>query len=521
MKKNSVNIVVISNLSERNILYNSFNTMFQQYKDEYIMYYCHFTGSIDKKTEEMVKRADITIVWISFFYDNEDICLSLIDKKVELNCVQRKAEIFYSNIFDNVIKKTNRIIISITDTNYFNIEQSVYGPIQKFSNFIDKLNYELFSKYYNDIVFINTNEVISRIGVTRAITRRALHKWGILYTSDYTNELVIIIHKIYQMKVGKNPKCIVVDCDNVLWKGIIQEDGPEGILLASEGEGKPYKSFQRLLVFLYNNGIIIAICSKNNLNDIMEVFENNKEMLLKKEMISVFKVNWNGKAANISEIAEELNIDINSIVFVDDDEYEIAQVTKEHPQVTAIQFNINNYSNIFEKYMLPIGTDYEENMSRQRVYYENQIRKNHREICNNDNDYLLMLGTQTRIEEAKRSELNRISELSYRTNKCTNGGRFSGRELMQWYENKDVDIYSVYVNDNFGELGLVGSFAVRESCVILFTLSCRALGRNVEKNMIDFIREKYCHCMMLFRDSGKNYELYELVKKEMLVKEYE
>lgn len=517
MKYNNINITVISNLSERDFIVNSIKRCLYDQGIESEIYYHQYIYNMDEKLEEQISLADITIVWLSFLYANDNACLNLVDGSTKIELIQEGAMLYYSTLFDNIISTNTNMIVAITDTNYLNIEQTVYGPVIQFSNFIDELNYKLFNKYFRDITFINLNQIVGMVGIRQAITRPALHKWGILYTKEVTDEIAHHIYKLYQTKVGKLPKCIILDCDNVLWKGIISEDGINGIILASEGEGKAYKKFQELLAFLYKNGIILAICSKNNLDDILEVFIENKQMILKEEMISVFKVNWNLKSINIGEIVEELNIDISSVIFVDDDDYEVLQVKKVYPQLTVVKFDVNNIDYIFENCYLPLWTDFNVNMTRQRVYYENQLRNNQRIMCNSNSEYLKLLGTQIDINEAKIIELARISELTLRTNKCTNGKRYTERDVQHLYEDTTADVYTVHVKDNFGDLGLVGCMAIRNNTIVLFSLSCRALGRNIENILIDFIKSKYGICTMLFAHTGKNQDIYELMNKEMAV----
>ena len=134
------------------------------------------------------------------------------------------------------------------------------------------------------------------------------------------------IQKQYFIEQGITKKCLVLDCDNVLWGGILSEDGIENIKLGGSGFGRTYQDFQRFVLSLYYHGVILAVCSKNDLPDVMNMFHEHSEMILKEEHIACFQVNWENKPDNIRRIAETLNIGLDSMVFLDDSPVEIEAV---------------------------------------------------------------------------------------------------------------------------------------------------------------------------------------------------
>ena len=117
---------------------------------------------------------------------------------------------------------------------------------------------------------------------------------------------------------GTNKKCLVLDCDNTLWGGVVGEDGINGIQLGADYPGSAYLEFQHAILDLYNRGILLAINSKNNETDVMEVLDRHPASLLKSSHIVAKRVNWNDKATNLREIASELRIGTDSLVFLDD-----------------------------------------------------------------------------------------------------------------------------------------------------------------------------------------------------------
>ena len=124
-----------------------------------------------------------------------------------------------------------------------------------------------------------------------------------------------------------------------MWGGIVGENGVNGIKISNNGDSE-FTDFQKEVINLQKSGIILAICSKNNIQDVFEVFEKRKDMILKKNDFTVIKANWKNKADNILEISKELNIGLDSIVFVDDSKFEIGLIKKFLPEVKTIHLPI-------------------------------------------------------------------------------------------------------------------------------------------------------------------------------------
>src|SRR6185437_3116366 len=139
---------------------------------------------------------------------------------------------------------------------------------------------------------------------------------------------------------GRVHKCLVLDLDNTLWGGIVGEVGPLGIGLGTEYPGNAYVAFQRVLNEFYERGILLAINSRNNPSDVEEVFEKNRNMVLKREHFAAMVINWESKADNLKTIARELNIGLDSLVFIDDDAANRAQVRAQLPEVLVPEWSL-------------------------------------------------------------------------------------------------------------------------------------------------------------------------------------
>jgi FkbH-like protein len=137
---------------------------------------------------------------------------------------------------------------------------------------------------------------------------------------------------------GKRKKCLVLDLDNTLWGGILGEDGIEGIKISDTYPGLAFRDFQESILEAANNGVILAVCSKNNEEDVLDVWEKHPYLILRQKHISAYRINWQDKATNIQELADELNIGLDSMVFIDDNPAERTRVQQTIPEVVVPDF---------------------------------------------------------------------------------------------------------------------------------------------------------------------------------------
>ena len=344
-----------------------------------------------------------------------------------------------------------------------------------------------------------------------AYNTKGLYRWNAPYSKALIDLMVGEVYKHHLIATGNTKKCLVLDCDNVLWGGILSEDGIENIKLSGSGLGKAYQDFQRFILSLYYHGIILAICSKNDLLDVMTIFNQHSGMVIKKEHIACFQVNWNNKPDNIKMIANTLNIGLDSIVFVDDSPTEIEAIKSILPEVTTILFN---YDTVYEQlacFNLKNNFNMTEINNRNKTYQTNRFREELKSKYQEYSEYIKALDIKIDIHEAKLIECNRISEITQRTNKCTNGKRYGVTEIKECVLSNSIDVYAVSVSDRFSDLGIVGVFAVESDMITLFSLSCRALGRDVEKEILNYIKAKYQINKVNYQSTGKNEALKRLI----------
>ncbi|MCH8342785.1 MAG: HAD family hydrolase [Planctomycetes bacterium] len=296
---------------------------------------------------------------------------------------------------------------------------------------------------------------------------------------------------------GKAAKCLVCDLDNTLWGGIIGEDGIDGIQLGAEYPGAAYLELQRAILDLYQRGIILAICSKNNNDDAMEVLENHPHMLLRPHHFAAKRIDWNDKVRNLRAIAAQLNVGIDALAFIDDNPVECRLVRSQLPEITVIQLpedpmlsaDLLRRSPVFERLSRS-----DEDRTRGQMYAEQRRRGELKQTVASLEDFYESLGMQAHIALVTPATLPRVAQLTQKTNQFNlTTRRYSEQQIAALAADPDWRVYSVQVVDRFGDNGIVGVAIThrRDDIVELdtFLLSCRVIGRTVETAMLATIAE--------------------------------
>jgi FkbH-like protein len=294
---------------------------------------------------------------------------------------------------------------------------------------------------------------------------------------------------------GRQSKVLVVDLDNTLWGGVIGEDGMTGIEIGSEYPGAAYRSLQRAVAQIAERGVLLAICSKNNLNDAMEVLEKHPEMLLRPKDFAAIRINWVDKAQNLRDIAAELNVGIDSLAFLDDNPVERQRVRLELPEVTVIELPVDSTayaaavlsSPVFER--LTITT---EDRARGGYYVDQRERKSLESSAGSLEDFYHSLEMRSEIVAVTPATLARIAQLTQKTNQLnTTTKRYTESEVQLMTHDSAWTLFGVKIIDRFGDNGIVGVaflHRVDEALEIdTFLLSCRVIGRTVETMMLSHI----------------------------------
>ncbi len=408
-------------------------------------------------------------------------------------------------LYNHLKRSSAAQLIWIGFEDYCFDDHYLWGSIPVQNNIVDELNSLIFKMIKSD-VYISLKRLIAQNGIANSYNINNKYRWNAPYSDKLIFLIAQEIHKQYMISKGNTKKCVVLDCDNVLWGGILSEDGIEGIHIDNAGLGRPYQDFQRFLLKLYIHGVILTVCSKNDEKDVLQVFREHSGMLLKEEHIACFMVNWQSKPENIKQISKTLNIGLDSMVFIDDMDYEIGSVKDALPTVTTILYNRNTIYRDLSCFNLKKEIFFDNVQQRTQTYQTNRIREKLKETCS-EIEYLEALESKVNIHPASSSEIARISELTLRTNKCSNGTRYTVNQLKQLLSNNNYSLYSITLSDKFSNLGLVGALGMTcEGVLDLFSLSCRALGRNIEQQMLEYAQQCGMNKAVIL-PTGKNQNL--------------
>ncbi|NML75702.1 HAD-IIIC family phosphatase [Rhizobium sp. S-51] len=344
------------------------------------------------------------------------------------------------------------------------------------------------------IYTVDLEEEISRLGEAQSLSPRDEMLYRQPYSPRFQLRIADRLLRIHAARKREPKKCIVVDCDNTLWGGIIGEDGLDGISLSDDFPGRPYREFQRQLKKMRDSGIFLAVCSKNNPADVDEIFERHSGMILKRDDISSWRVNWEPKSKNLAEIAKDLNIGLDSLVFIDDNPFEIDEVGTNAPGVTCLTVPedatdiptlLKAASRLFDR--LEITSE-----DLQRVaMVRHEAARNELAQQLAPEQYLASLDLKVTIIVPDESDIARVTQLVNKTNQFNaTSRRYTAQEITAYLKDPTTDLFCVSVEDRFGEYGIVGVAILKHfdgrSEFDTLLMSCRVLARGIESAIISF-----------------------------------
>jgi FkbH-like protein len=306
-----------------------------------------------------------------------------------------------------------------------------------------------------------------------------------------------IARKVHALRVPDR-KVLVLDCDNTIWRGVVGEDGVSGISIPAA-----LAAVQKFAVANHSRGVLVCLASKNSERDVLEVFESRSDMLLKFEHVVAHRINWDPKPKNLVELSRELNLGLDSFVFIDDNPVECELMRAEIPQVLTLLLPPEDEIEIFLSHLWAFDkvAVTEEDTRRTTMYKEETARKQLESATVDITEFVASLNVQVAIESPEEAEWPRVAQLTQRTNQFNfTTIRRSEGELRALYTPGSDGLSSVLrikVRDRFGDYGLVGLvvFYVKsmELRVDTFLLSCRVLGRGVEHAIVRHLGETAQH----------------------------
>jgi FkbH-like protein len=381
----------------------------------------------------------------------------------------------------------------------FNANAISISPMRRnrFAELARRLNQFVEENKSSNTYLIDINAIFNKIGGDNALDFKLYNLSKTLYTISYWKEYVYLVSPVLLKVTGKVKKAVIFDCDNTLWKGILGEDGIDGIDMSEHSKiGGIYHQVQNMAVWLSKHGVLIGLCSKNNPEDVADVIERHPEMALKNENIVISQVNWDDKASNLRAIAETLNIGLDSLVFVDDSDFEINLIKEQLPQVLCMQVPEAIYD-----YPAKLGeiintyfyfSDSKADLDKTNQYKQQAERAKQKSKFTDITEYLRSLEMEVTFGVDKAEEAERVSQLTQKTNQlnvCTT--RYTQAQIEAIKESPNQSYISLSVKDKFGDSGLTGvaivSYTAGKGEINDFLMSCRVMGRNIEFAFVDYM----------------------------------
>jgi FkbH-like protein len=311
----------------------------------------------------------------------------------------------------------------------------------------------------------------------------------------------MVSRRIFRLKSAPY-KVIVLDCDQTLWKGVCAEDGPSGVEIDSARMW-----LQQSMVLHHQTGMLLCLCSKNNAEDVFRVFESRSDMPLRREHITASRINWNSKSENLRSLADELQVGLDSLLLIDDSPMECAEVRMNCPDVLTLQ--LPSDCERIPRFMQHIWAldrirVTSEDSQRAMFYRQNRDRAKAQEILGLG-EFFRTLNLTVHISSMSEDQLPRVAQLAERTNQFNlTTIRRTESELRKLWRSGTYDFLTVEVADRYGDYGLVGlTISSRQSAAIVvdtFLLSCRALGRGVEHQMLASLGQRAIEQSLEFVD---------------------
>jgi amino acid adenylation domain-containing protein/FkbH-like protein len=337
---------------------------------------------------------------------------------------------------------------------------------------------------------VSSQEILSTIAVVEYDEPLGIDAGHVPYTDAFFASLSYLISRKIFSITGKPYKAIVLDCDQTLWEGVAGEDGPTGVKI-----DPARKLLQELMVEKHHSGTLICLCSKNIEQDVFEVFDKNPDMILKREHIAFSRINWSQKSQNLRDLAKEINIGLDSFIFIDDNPVECAEVRAECPEILTLQMPVEpdkierfvRHTWAFDHLKLT-----KEDRERADLYRKETERTSLLKSSLSFEDFINSLGLKITISRMRDDQIPRVSQLTLRTNQFNfTTIRRNESEIRDLGQSEKHSCLVAEVTDRFGDYGLVGLliYEVKERHIEIdtFLLSCRAMGRGVEHVLLQHV----------------------------------
>ena len=350
------------------------------------------------------------------------------------------------------------------------------------------------------IPILEIAEIARNMGRDKFYSRRMWYLGSIPFSMSGEKAIAEEISRAWNAIKGNRKKCLVLDLDNTLWGGVIGEDGLYGIELSATKEGSRFMDFQKRIKDLKDQGVLLTIASKNNEEDALEAIREHPDMVLRQDDFVTIKANWEPKTINIQNIAKELNIGLDSLVFVDDSPIERELVKNALPEVHVPDFPKD--TSMLESFAIEISRKYfpilkltDEDLNKTNQYKVEQKRNEIRQKSISIEEYLESLEMKKTFRQIDETDVTRAAQLTQKTNQFNlTTRRYTESDIWNMKRSEDHQVWIGELEDKFGSYGKVilaiVKFEENAAIVDTFLMSCRVMGRNIEKDFLSEIEKE-------------------------------
>ena len=534
MKKNNVSINIISSFNHANFVSLLKNSSSFDWEINEVDYNQVFQTLTNSSAEMWKKRANVTLIWttpdsISSEFQklqNKNTANSdLIKKDIDYFCSCVKSIKEYSDIVlvpNWILKQPNESNLAFAYSKNFGLEYNL-----SFMNYYlsEQLNKE------KNFYILNSTKWLLNCGVSNAYNSKLWYLTKNPFSNDFFKHVISDLSNLYGSIKGLGKKLLILDLDDTLWGGIVGEVGWKNLRIGGHDHiGEAFRDFQIQIKSLKNQGIILALASKNDEATVIEAINSHPEMILSMEDFVTHRINWEDKAKNIVDIVEELNLGLQSVVFFDDSPFERARVQEVLPEVLVPKLpkdptDYNTFLSTLRCFDTSHVTD--EDKTRGKLYKSESKRTKLKQHLKSLPDWIKTLNLTIMIEKIKNENTPRAVQLLNKTNQMNlSTRRLSEQEFTRWVKMNSNNLWTIRATDKFGDYGIIGilSISIKDNVATLvdFILSCRVVGRYIEESMIEFIKE-FCQKSNVnkiigkYKKTEKNSLCYNFLNKLQLV----
>jgi FkbH-like protein len=374
-----------------------------------------------------------------------------------------------------------------------NAQPSQLGALRAMNAWLEGLGQRITNCHVVDI-----EAAAARVGRSRWVDPKLLYYARAPIAPEGHWEYAGEVLRVVRATSGMARKVLALDCDETLWGGILGDVGLNGIVLGPDYPGNAYRALQQRALDLFHRGVVLVVASKNELDNVKEVFAQHPEMVLRPEHIAYFAVNWQPKPENLKWAAEALNLGLDSFVFVDDHPVECAMMRELLPEVLTVQLpedpayfeSTLARLNCFDQLALSA-----EDRQRGAMYAQEAARAEMKASAVDLESFYRGLAMKATITCNSAAQLGRIAQLTQRTNQFNMTTiRRTESEVRALMQRDDTEVVTLRLVDRFGDNGIVGVAVCRrqdEECVLdTFLMSCRVLGRTVEQTFVAWLARR-------------------------------